>query len=179
MASDLALLHLFLSNHTPFRQEKYHLAAFILNGSQREIHDRGFFAALSCEHLNVIADMLALGSAVDCLAQLFLHHRRNRPPERLPEWLPYYVVACKPAALQGCAIAFQQNAICSQNADELAHLIQSDSGQLLQILLRSIVWVNLSPAHVDRVVDFGGKELHALIPMSRALPHASNTRFKH
>jgi hypothetical protein len=57
-------------------------------------------------------------------------------------------------------VAFEQDAIRREDADQLKHLVQRDAGQLLQILLRRVVWANLGPANLEGLIDFGHKELH-------------------
>jgi hypothetical protein len=52
-----------------------------------------------------------------------------------------------------------------RDADQLKHLVQRDAGQLLQILLRRVVWANLGPANLERLIDFGHKELHRSAPL--------------
>jgi hypothetical protein len=93
-----------------------------------------------------------------------LRLRRDGPPECLPKRLPDDVVPRKTSAIQGRAVAFEQDAIRCEDTDQLKHLVQRDAGQPLQILLRRVVWANLGPAN-EGVIDFGDKELHRSITL--------------
>ena len=123
----------------PFRQEKHDAAFFVPHGEQREIHDHDFFAALPRVHLDVVADGLALRCPPNRVAQVLLRLRRDGPPECLPKRFPDDVVPRKTSAIQGRAVAFEQDAIRCEDTDQLKHLVQRDAGQLLQILLRRVV----------------------------------------
>ena len=117
-----------------FGNQKYHLAAFVLYGLQREIDvmdlpvRRRRMGCLKTHEFSEAAALIASRKSI-------LHLPGMGPPRRLPERFSQHVRLLNAGELQGCPIGLDKRAVRRHQANELEGLVEDGAVLAFEIVL--------------------------------------------